>query len=436
MSDDAAAKKPRPAALTRQLTSHLDKFVKGDAAAAAAMAEAGLEAGHAEGAHVGATLRLLYGEDTDIGGGQVNQDKYDVFRCGDKQENLVMAVFDGHGRELGEMAAIIARDKVRSLLQQESVMERVSEDPTTALTEVFKQAHIEIKDRFLEKYQQLNWQVQETSEGYLVKRRGTGSTWTCTHGGTTGTVVIVFGGSNRMIVANVGDSTALWGGVDTDNNVLYQELSAEHSPESEAEFRRVRDFRSDQSGVMPEMHFVYDSPSYSKSQCPPVFQVDAKDPDRISISNMGNYYKNVRNEWATLVTTPTHARFQDALAFTRSLGDLHLHVYGVSCVPEVMDFNLQELHDNGSAGNPHQASVLLVCTDGVWDNWKYHDAVREALKPAMLQGVVDEGNGKRATVAFMEENKRLGNAHFGDSADNASGILCYIFPVDAAARQE
>ncbi|CAN0308433.1 unnamed protein product, partial [Hapterophycus canaliculatus] len=36
------------------------------------------------------------------------------------------------------------------------------------------------------------------------------------------------------------------------------------------------------------------------------------------------YYKNVRKEWASLVATPLSARFQDALAFTRSIGDFHL----------------------------------------------------------------------------------------------------------------
>jgi hypothetical protein len=50
----------------------------------------------------------------------------------------------------------------------------------------------------------------------------------------------------------------------------------------------------------------------------------------VRVTGNGRYYKNVRSEWATLVTTPPSARFQDALAFTRSLGDLHLHVYGVS----------------------------------------------------------------------------------------------------------
>ena len=32
---------------------------------------------------------------------------------------------------------------------------------------------------------------------------------------------------------------------------------------------------------------------------------------------------------ASLVATPSSARYQDALAFTRSLGDLHLQTYGM-----------------------------------------------------------------------------------------------------------
>jgi len=88
------------------------------------------------------------------------------------------------------------------------------------------------------------------------------------------------------------------------------------------------------------MRFVYDAPSFSKSQCPPIFEVS---PTAVKVTGNGRcgfacvrrrglthrgrrYYKNVRSEWATLVTTPPGARFQDALAFTRSLGDLHLHV--------------------------------------------------------------------------------------------------------------
>ena len=61
------------------------------------------------------------------------------------------------------------------------------------------------------------------------------------------------------------------------------------------------------------------------------------------VTNKGSYYKNVRKEWASLVSTPSSARFQDALAFTRSLGDLHLHTYGVTHYPEVQVLDLRNV---------------------------------------------------------------------------------------------
>jgi hypothetical protein len=113
-------------------------------------------------------------------------------------------------------------------------------------------------------------------------------------------------------------------------------LTAEHSPESMEEFHRFRDFRCKPSNPYePDMGIVYDAQGTLKSKCPKVFAVDSA--GNASISNKGKYYKNVRHEWATLVHTPTTAKFQDALAFTRSLGDLHLATYGKSTARNNVD---------------------------------------------------------------------------------------------------
>merc|ERR1712110_1263886 len=106
--------------------------------------------------------------------------------------------------------------------------------------------------------------------------------------------------------------------------------------------------------------------STPKHQCPQIFEVSDNDGSVINKTGSGFYFKNVRSEWATLVTTPPFAKFQDALAFTRSLGDLHLHVYGVTYEPEVREFDLNSLHNAASSDG---CSILFVCTDGVWDNW-------------------------------------------------------------------
>jgi hypothetical protein len=104
-------------------------------------------------------------------------------------------------------------------------------------------------------------------------------------------------------------------------------ITAEHSPESISEFCRLRAFRSKPGDPRhPALSVVYDSPSADKSRCSSVFSLD--DTGVPVLLNKGKYYKNVRKEWASLVSTPSTARFQDALAFTRSLGDLHLHTFG------------------------------------------------------------------------------------------------------------
>src|SRR5690606_7997233 len=60
------------------------------------------------------SLVFLTGEATDIGGGHENQDRSMCFRTGPNEEHLVMAVFDGHGKELGQLAAIVARDFMKT----------------------------------------------------------------------------------------------------------------------------------------------------------------------------------------------------------------------------------------------------------------------------------------------------------------------------------
>ena len=111
----------------------------------------------------------------------------------------------------------------------------------------------------------------------------------------------------------------------------FLELSADHSPESVLEFTRMAQFRPcPHRKFHPELLFVYDALSSSKLSCPLIFNVS--DTGVVSKTGRGSYYKNVRNEWATLVCTPAYSPFQDALAFTRSLGDFHLQAYGVSYV--------------------------------------------------------------------------------------------------------
>ena len=279
----AAGMDPSPPALSRQLTSHLDAMGESfapppDASGAGPASHMGAGAGD-EGAAVlqapkypGAQLQARLGVATDIGGGQVNQDEGGFLEL-EGGNVIVLAVFDGHGRELGELAAQVAKQSVFAALKRPEVLAELRVSPKAVFVRLFAEAHDHIRKAFSDKYVAAGWEVAVTPEGYLTKRQGPNSPWSCTHGGTTATVCVLLD-KWRLVVANVGDSTALWGGIGETGEPVYKELSAEHSPEAPSEFRRVRAFRpSPQSPTLPEMRFVYDAPSFSKNQCPSVFQV-------------------------------------------------------------------------------------------------------------------------------------------------------------------
>eukprot|EP00752_Nemacystus_decipiens_P005815 g5260.t1 len=177
---------------------------------------------------------------------------------------------------------------------------------------------------------------------------------------------------------------------------------------------------------LPSLLVVYDSPSGNKVKCSPVFDVDMKGTPRVT--NKGRYYKNVRKEWASLVATPATARFQDALAFTRSIGDFHLQTYGVSHVPDVQSLDLQQLFHREQGGNvPDQMLVCLVAaSDGVWDNWVFGDVSAFFLDPARTAEVMETNSAEGVTEAFMRENARKASANFGTQADNSTCVACYL----------
>ena len=330
---------------------------------------------------------------------------------------------------------------------------------------------------FLSYYRKRGVETKVNDGGYITKRVRGGSNWSCVHGGTTVSVVVILDGKT-LVSANVGDSTSLMLGLGSslkagqtmasfvpescaaagnEGAKSYSVISAEHSPESPLEYDRMRNFRPcpERGEKYSEMLFVYDAPSYSKYDCPDIFTV-AKN-GQLSVTNNGRYYKSVRNEWATLVTTPPFSRFQDALAFTRSVGDLHLQTYGVTHIPDVSVTNLETLFDirDTSGGGSDIASipaVLLMCSDGVWDNWKFEHVMAHFMEQekilkgreispltACKLGVqeidldrVVQGNDETTmelATRFMEVNKKEAHKNFGRSADNMTAIVCTISPL-------
>lgn len=401
--------------------------------------------------------RVRFGGVTDPGvAGKVNQDAFTIWEKGDGL-NFVFGVFDGHGRELGQLAGATARDSLTEFLGNDEAFARLRSNPKETLDAAFQHVHDAIQAAFRKFYTENGWTVTEAAEGYLLRRRHESQAWMCVHGGTTGTVVVIIDG-RRMVVANVGDSTAILCGTgeqalmrdistwDSDVSAgatlsdvpgtewkrsAVVQLSQDHSPESESEFKRMREFRPcPHRANHPELLFVYDTLSASKLSCPPIFVVGSD--GSCTATNRGAYYKNVRNEWATLVAVPPYARYQDALAFTRSLGDFHLQTYGVSHTPEVfwMDIGTKEKAEASaaSAATPPPVFCMVLCSDGVWDNWKFEEVAEYVLDESRVAAVTAGKDRDAFASDLMDVNKERARRNFGNQADNMTAISAYLLP--------
>lgn len=430
------------------------------------------------------------GSDTDIGGGRENQDDCFIHTSAGI---VILCVLDGHGREVGKVAANTARQTLIAYFTQCCPILAAREDVRAATYECLVQAHniahAAIRDAFRAEMESQGYEVEEAEGGFLRKRRAPSKIWSCVHGGSSCSIVAIV--KNMCYVANVGDSSgiicgyhkvlnqammipigdAAKGGIlpaskdeenkdsmavearTTNNNFVTGQqkidtviITAEHSPECPEEFIRLRSFRSnEQDPRFPSLSVVYDSPSANRSECPLVFRLDEHGAPHV-LDN-GTYYKNVRKEWASLVATPSTAEFQDALAFTRSLGDLHLHTYGVTHEPEVQCFSLDslwtdlncsnqlgsELQAGGVGGDDIDPRVAASCfcivlaTDGVWDNWAYEDVTRFVMHSSCISAVQKAADGaQRVAQSFMQRNAVYARRNFGSQADNATGIIAYI----------
>mmetsp|Transcript_4326 Transcript_4326/g.4442 ORF Transcript_4326/g.4442 Transcript_4326/m.4442 type:complete len:451 (-) Transcript_4326:339-1691(-) len=440
-----------------------------------------------------ANLLWQVGKDTDIGGGRENQDDYFIFEK--KEHNLcVICILDGHGRDVGKTASNAGRKFMVDYF--EAHMNDLMTKPYETLVEVFKGAHEHIKVAFRQKLTEQGFEVQDAPEGYLLKRKRGGSNWACVHGGTSCSLLAIVG--SNMYIANVGDSSGLLcsvvpnldpssmkhlgdsalqalkplgppePGASPTSTLLSTPtitptssldmsvtdslvLTAEHSPEAPSEFLRFRATRpSPTDPQYPEILILYDSPSHDKSQCPPVFELNGSGVP--TVTGRGKYYKNVRQEWASLVSTPPTARFQDALAFTRSLGDFHLHTYGVSNLPEIQILNISTILEAMSVGSvpiptPTGSVVspmlsVVLASDGVWDNFLYPDVTKFVIDPSCIGAVIQDTQGaQRVASSFMQRNMTRSRSNFGSQADNATVVVMYLcstaqpaFPVEGFGK--
>lgn len=414
-----------------------------------------------------------------------NQDAFFTLSPGET-DTLFLGVFDGHGRDTGLDAATTARAFFEAQFRSYTAdqIAALEEDPHAVFMQLFHACHTLIKTVFRQMYEQRGYTVRE-DDGSLVRRDDDDDDEddaVCIRGGTTATIVVILQGGSKIITANVGDSAALIG---SDEAILgvndvrpcvgfkttkpsqarrfpdeikneYVLLTGNHSADNESEFLRVRkhSFGSPEAQVQ----FVYDCARVPSSRaarkCQPVFSVNHR--GLVQHNPIGDYFKNVRDEWATMVTTPVEAPYPEALAFTRSLGDFNLHSYGVSEEPTVNVVHLQDLLTQQADRFRDEASqctelFLVVASDGVWDNWRYEELVHFLVNKNSEQDAVEglmgiflplspqqqgacEANSDpadklpidRLASMLMDANIERAERIFGEQADNMTAIVCRL----------
>lgn len=240
------------------------------------------------------SLKFQYGFSTDVGGGRENQDEGLIWS---NQDNniLVTGMFDGHGREVGKLASTTAKAAISQFLDHNYLT--LLSKPIETIDRIYSLAHESIRKSFKQEFDRLGFETIITEEGYLVKKKASSDHWSCVHGGTSCTLLFFL--KSDLYISNVGDSSALLccsnpilkstllqpvcdlatdGLIDDDKKIEapselnYLLLTSEHSPESPYEFKRLRKFRSNPDSLLnPALLVIYDSPSYDKCHCFPVF---------------------------------------------------------------------------------------------------------------------------------------------------------------------
>ena len=114
----------------------------------------------------------------------------------------VIAVLDGHGRDVGKIAANAARASLLEYFTTHHLQLKLN--PYECLVRAHEVAHFGIKEAFKQELGNQGFEVSEV-DGYLMKRKGATQSWACVHGGSSCSICAIV--DDLLYIANVGDSS-------------------------------------------------------------------------------------------------------------------------------------------------------------------------------------------------------------------------------------
>lgn len=365
---------------------------------------------------------------TDIGGGSDNEDQYSILYFEFNSHTIrILIILDGHGGMNGRFVSEIAKIFLEKYFSENILL--LLENTPECLNIAYSLTNDEIRNSLKEKTLKENRIVKEV-DGYLTSGYNSYSQ-SLIYGGTTCTIAVIIDNIHTY-VSNVGDSDAiLFTTSNSSSKVItdvkddainfqinYDEnisnihiITGNHSAENINEFIRVTE------NCKNSLRFEYDK-HYPKGYSN-IYEKNVD--DNYHITGKGNYVKNVRNEFGSIVSAPKSSLFDSSLSMTRSLGDFYLQKYGVSYIPSIKYVNLSKIFEESPIFS------MLIASDGVWDNWTYETISKFILNEDYLNRINnDEDISQEVCNSLIAKNDELGRKHFGTSRDNATAILVYL----------
>eukprot|EP00316_Scyphosphaera_apsteinii_P000643 CAMPEP_0119312380 /NCGR_PEP_ID=MMETSP1333-20130426/26209_1 /TAXON_ID=418940 /ORGANISM="Scyphosphaera apsteinii, Strain RCC1455" /LENGTH=555 /DNA_ID=CAMNT_0007316991 /DNA_START=1 /DNA_END=1668 /DNA_ORIENTATION=+ len=422
------------------------------------------------------------------GAGRSTKENQDACFMASPAEGVdVFAVFDGHGKRHGRLAARIAAEAVKAYLSTHH--KALVFAPAQTMKNAFDAAHVAICAAINDSAREAGRPTKTVSGGteqherppFLIEYLKDESAWDAAEGGTTATVAALVKG--RLIVAAVGDSSSLLLGRNSQGGVVHELLVPEHSPSNPAELTRVRAMPS----VGEQVRFAYDCPDGtlidifdSNGRLEATAEKRADELDCAVKNCRGDLSSGVfiPSVWVMLPSPPLEMfgfiltvnslnktpaacgdyNLQDVhegnidnekgegqrvkideqtIAMTRSLGDSYAHHFGLSHEPEVRELLLTDLLHH----REWRACMLMLASDGVWDLWKFDEVGDRLLPPVSCRynGVNNDAQPacvswtaptmlESAVRQFCEYNRAKGEDFFGETADNFTGVLVDLAP--------
>jgi hypothetical protein len=387
-------------------------------------------------------FNIQIGHESRIGSKHENQDDKIVI-LKPEIDCIILGVADGHG-PAGKIASAACTTATAEFV--DANMEELAADPVSFLEKCFAHVQESVRRAIAKDAEKgIPDNVQIDSNGVVLKRRNQFDSFSNVQGGSMLSIAILKAGV--LHIANVGDCDAILcaespilkptmvkyekDSANPAKSVVYDDetmsdtliITRDHSPDNPEEYRRMREHRhSEKDPNCAEMVCIFDEQGIPKPACEPIFRF-SEDGAPIVREDVSFYYKNVRKDKATYVSTPFEARYQDALASTRSMGDFNLNHFGLSEKPEIQTIDL-----NAVLGESNTLCFVMG-SDGVWDNWLYEHVQKFVMFPNCLEAILEPANNgaQRVLKSFMVRNQLFAEKNFGKyNYDDSTGVIMYI----------